>query len=85
MVSREGGTGFAGVAGLKKDAYREANAFCESKGKKIEVTTTNDHPGGVGVYPLAEVHFMCLDAGDPGLTRVRMTPQPNSVVEIRNR
>ena len=85
MVSRQAATGFSGSGTLKAEAFGEANRYCAGQKKTMQVGNTNEATGPVilGNFPKAEVQFMCLDAGDPDLTRPKLRKEPTSVVEIR--
>lgn len=85
MVSRQAATGFSGSGTLKAEAFREANQYCLSTNKKLQVTHTSEAqpPFIFGNFPKAEVQFMCLDAGDPQLTRPNLKKDADSVIEIR--
>lgn len=71
VVSRQAATGFSGLGTLKPQALAEANAHCESLGKVVHVTRTQESrpPYIAGNFPRAEVEFMCLAAGDPRLNQ----------------
>lgn len=85
LVSRQAATGFTGMGTLKADAIREANAYCVSQKKIVQVVHTEDaHPPFVlGNFPKTEVQFMCLDASDPDVTRPKMHKDPDVVIESR--
>jgi hypothetical protein len=85
MVSRQAATGFSGSGTLKAEAFGEANRYCLSQKRTLQVVNTNEATGPfvLGNFPKAEVQFMCLDAGDPELTRPKLRKEPTSVVEIR--
>jgi len=87
MVSRQAATGFSGAGSLKAEAYREASEFCVSKGRQIQVVSTKEAqpPYVMGNFPRAEVEFMCLLPGDPELTRPRLAPVADKVVEIHHK
>ena len=84
MVSREGGSAFVGTNGLRVDAMKEANAYCQNEGKIFQVSSTQVQGGGLGKYPHADIYFLCLSPGDPQLSRTNLVPTPNTVVEVRN-
>ena len=86
MVSRQAATGFSGSGTLKADAFREANEFCESKGKFMQVLRTDEAkpPYVLANFPKAEVQFMCLDEGDPDLVRPKLKREPDTSVEIKD-
>jgi hypothetical protein len=85
MVSRQAATGFSGSGNLKAEAFQEANEFCVSQGKLIQVVSTSEArpPYVVGNFPKAEIQFMCLSRGDAELSRPRLKPGPDTVIEIR--
>jgi len=85
MVSRQAATGFSGTGTLKAEAFREANDFCVSQGKALQVVSTSESqpPYVLGNYPRAELQFMCLRSGDAELARPRLKPGPDTVIEIR--
>ena len=85
MVSRQAATGFSGSGTLKAEALQEANQFCASQGKKLQVVSTNEAspPYIFGNFPKAEVQFMCLDASDPELNRPKLRKEPDTVIEMR--
>jgi hypothetical protein len=85
MVSRQAATGFSGSGTLKADAFSEANRYCVSQKKVMQVVNTAEAtpPFIAGNFPKAEVQFMCLDAGDAELARPKLRKEPTGVVEIR--
>ena len=85
MVSRQAGSGFSGLGGLKAEAIGEAGQHCIKAGKTVRVihTTESQPPYVFGNFPRAEVEFMCLNAGDPELTRPKLETVPNHVIDVR--
>jgi hypothetical protein len=83
MVSRQAATGFSGTGTLKADAFQEANNFCLSQGKNIQVVTTNESqpPYIMTNFPRAEITFLCLDENDQDLKRVRMERSPDVIIK----
>lgn len=73
----------ASVGDAKANAFRDANDFCAKQGKSLVIQSGQDHPGGFGRPPEAEVNFMCLDKGDRDLRRPNLTPTPNAVIEVK--
>lgn len=67
MVSRQAATGFSGSGTLKAEAFQEANQYCVSQRKVLQVLYTDEAkpPFILGNFPKAEVQFMCVDANDP--------------------
>lgn len=74
MVSRQAATGFSGSGTLKAEAFQEANQYCISQKKKLQVVRTSEAqpPYVFGNFPKAEVQFMCLDDSDPELVRPKL-------------
>lgn len=85
MVSRQAATGFSGSGTLKAEAFQEANQYCLSQNKKLQVVNTNEAkpPYILGNFPKAEVQFMCLETNDPELVRPKLRKEADTVVEIR--
>lgn len=84
MVSRQAATGFSGSGTLKADALQEANQYCLSQDKKLQVVNTAEAqpPYIFGNFPKAEVQFKCLDANDQApstsTTENSASPKPSS-------
>jgi hypothetical protein len=85
LVSRQAATGFTGMGTLKADAIREANAYCVSQKKIVQVVHTEDAqpPFVLGNFPKTEVQFMCLDPSDPEVARPKMRKDADVVIERR--
>ncbi len=85
MVSRQASTGFSGSGNLKADALREANQYCGSLNKSLQVVSTQEAqpPYILGNFPKAEVQFMCLDERDAELARPKLHKEPDTVIEIK--
>lgn len=85
MVSRQAATGFSGSGSLKAEAFQEANTYCTSQGKALQVVNTQEAqpPFVFGNYPKAEVQFMCLNAGDAELGRPKLKPAATVSVEMQ--
>lgn len=85
MVSRQAATGFSGSGTLKAEAFQEANQYCLSQKKRLQVVRTAEAqpPYVLGNFPRAEVEFMCLDANDPELVRPKLRKEGDTVIEIR--
>ncbi len=85
MVSRQAATGFSGMGTLKADAFKEADAFCKSEGKVMQVVRTQDAqpPFILGNFPKTEIEFMCLAKGDPELVRPKLRKEADTVIEVR--
>lgn len=85
MVSRQAATGFSGTGTLKAEAFREANEYCTSQRKVFQVVNTSEStpPYVMGNFPRAEIQFMCLTPGDAEVTRPKMKPGADKIIEIR--
>ena len=72
MLSSTGAWSWSAGAALKADLYRQADAFCRTKGKEYlpERAVTND--GNFTTFAHAEVDFRCLPQGDPALRHPSM-------------
>jgi len=44
---------------VKAELYKEANAFCASKGKKFVPLGSSAVDGSIGITASAEIHFSC--------------------------
>lgn len=62
MVSRQGKTGFAGIAGLRAQAMNDANAYCAQQGKEAQMTSAGQSSGVpiFGNFPRADIEFTCV-------------------------
>ena len=62
MVARQAATGFSGSGDLKAEALREANDYCMSQKREMQVLSTSEAkpPYIFGNFPKAEVQFKCL-------------------------
>jgi hypothetical protein len=85
MVSRQAATGFSGSGTLKAEAFNEANQYCLSQKKTLQVVNTNEAqpPYVLGNFPKAEVQFMCLDPNDSEIERPKLKKGADTVIEIR--
>ena len=60
-VMHSGDTGFTNSNTLKKNAYKEAEAFCSKKGKVVEtVTVESKQARPLGGWPEASLLFKCV-------------------------
>jgi hypothetical protein len=84
MVSRQAATGFSGSGTLKAEAFNEANQYCLSQNKTLQVVNTHEAqpPYVLGNFPKAEVQFMCLAPNDSELARPRLKKEADTVIEI---
>lgn len=62
MVTKQGKTGFAGIAGLRAKAMSDASAFCAQQGKQAQMTGTSQSSGVpiLGNFPRADITFTCV-------------------------
>lgn len=72
MVSRQGSGGWSSLGKLKAEAFAEASQYCGLQHKQVQVTSTQEHPSGIGRLPEAEVQFMCLEANDREFGRPKL-------------
>jgi hypothetical protein len=86
MVSRQAAAGFSGSGTLKAEAFKEANQYCLSQNKVLQIVNTTEAqpPYVLGNFPKAEVQFMCLEPNDSELARPKLKKEADSVIEIRN-
>lgn len=65
MVLNQGNGFWASPSTLTAAATKEAAAYCEAKGKVVEILTTREAGAGIrpGAYPEGEVRFSCKDPG----------------------
>jgi len=84
MVSRQASTGFSGSGNLKAEAFQEANQYCNSRGKSMQVVSTYEAspPYLLGNFPKAEIQFMCLDYNDIELKRPKLKKEADTLIEI---
>ena len=84
MISRTE-KGFIGSSGkVKAEAFKEANSYCVSQGKKFQIVHTSQKD----MVPYqsdasAEIQFMCLDTQDVELVRPKLKKEADTVIEIR--
>jgi len=59
LISKEQATGFQGLGTMKADIIGEANKYCSSQGKVMEIVSTSDSqpPFVLGNYPRSEINF----------------------------
>lgn len=62
MVSRQGKTGLAGIAGLRAKAMGDANTYCAQQGMQAQMTSTDQSSGPyiLGNFPRADISFKCV-------------------------
>ena len=64
ITTKQAATGFPGTGKIKADALQEANRYCASQGKGLEVVKPheNEGPNVLGEYPRVELNFKCADS-----------------------
>lgn len=84
MVSRQAATGFSGSGTLKAEAFQEANQYCLSQKRKMQVVSTSEAqpPFILGNFPKAEVQFMCLDSNDSELGRPKLSKDADTFIKV---
>ena len=84
MISHQAATGFSGSGTLKAEAFKEANQYCLSQKKVLQIVNTSEAqpPYVLGNFPKAEVQFMCIEPNDSELARPKLKKGADSVIEI---
>jgi hypothetical protein len=87
MITNQAASGFSGLSTLKTEAIQDGSNFCAKQGKYIRIISTqNSNPPYVlGNFPYVEIQFMCLSKSDRELTRPKLQPVTNTVIEVRNK
>ena len=85
MLSGTGAWSWSSGAALKGDLFREADAFCLSRGKQLMPVNTASNDGSFSRFAQAELQFRCLAEGDPELARPNLEPVPNVRIENRTK
>ena len=82
ISTKQGWISTQSVGALKAEIYKEANAYCLQRNKKLMPVSSNVTPGVLGYsYPEAELQFMCLNDSDYELQRPKLKPLPNVRIE----
>lgn len=83
MLARPGG--FLTISGgeVKAQLYRDANEFCQSRGKSLMPVSSSSRDSAPYKYANAELQFRCLAEGDPDLGRPTMQSRPDVVIEVQ--
>jgi len=76
-----GGKTTASGGKLKAQAFQEATEYCLSKGKNVQVVSTQQSDMSFGRDPSAEVQFMCLS--DAESQRPNLQRTPDTIIELR--
>ena len=85
MITKQSAGGiFVSGASVKIDLLKEANAYCLSMSKEMQILNTREADAIPAVrMPSAEIQFSCLASNDPGLTRPHLQRAPDQIIEIR--
>ncbi len=76
MVGRAGSIFVDSGSEVKAQLFKDANAFCMSKGKEIMPVSTKQEDKVLGVSAAsAELQFRCLNQNDPELKRPNLQPK----------
>ena len=68
------------MGALMRQAYEEANAFCQARGKVMQPVGTVKHP--YGAY--FELTFRALDPDDPEYQRPILETVPDAKIELQS-
>lgn len=71
-----------GESGAQKIALTDANIYCESIGKEIQVTSIGTHPSSHFPGGTAEVTFQCLNKNETH--RPNLVSTPDIIIENRH-
>lgn len=82
MVAKDGSFTTFGGGAVKAELYKEANAFCEGKGKQLMPVKDASRDSGYGRYANAELQFRCLSSKDPELRRPTMESTPDVKISV---
>lgn len=84
MISKQSAGGIYVAAGsIKAGIFREANTFCESQNKSMQVVNTYQQSAVPGrSMPEAEIQFMCLSDGDRDLARPKLRKEADTVIRV---
>jgi len=61
MLASHGTMGWSSGSAQKAKVIEEASAYCNDKGKVLQVIRSSEEPGGFGKIASAEVEFRCVD------------------------
>jgi hypothetical protein len=83
VVSQRGS--WASMGDLTKQAYAEANGFCEARGKAMQPIATHAHARALGSEGYFELTFRALDPNDPEYRRPTLETVPDTTIEVRTK
>jgi hypothetical protein len=79
------GVGFATQANTNIKALKAANAYCEKMNRRM-VFQHNSESGVYGWSPRQDnLVFMCLNTDDPEYARTKVQPNPDVVIQQKDR
>jgi hypothetical protein len=60
-ITKQAGTGFSGIEGVKEGVLQEANRYCGNQNKKLKVISSEQTqpPYILGNFPRADMRFSC--------------------------
>ena len=83
MIGKKDGMPGLGISlSNKAEVYKEANEFCGKKNLEVQTVRITTTPAKPAVLGYTELQFKCVQ---PGSTAQPLTPDPSSVIEIRNK
>lgn len=82
MVARAGGFTTYSGGEVKAQLYRDANAFCQAKGKHLLPLSSSSRDSSAMQYANAELQFRCLSEKDSEYRRPTMTREADTVIKI---
>lgn len=84
MIGSQGKSpgGFSGSE-AKVLAFAEAQKFCSTRGKSVQIINTQQSDMSFGKNATAEIQFLCLSEGDPELGRPRLERVPDQVIHVK--
>jgi len=59
MIS--GQSGFIPLGGMKADAYKEANHYCQKQNKILQTTNYKSVTASFARFPQVELNFKCIE------------------------
>lgn len=82
MIAKDGSFTTFGGGTVKAELYREASAYCKSKGKQLLPINESARDSGYGRYANAELQFRCLQESDSELRRPTMEAIPQIKISV---
>lgn len=84
MISKQSAGGiFVAASSIKAEIFREANTFCASQNKSMQIVADYQQSAVPGrSMPEAEIQFMCLAEGDRDLVRPKLRREADTVIRV---